>query len=163
MRKLPETILAIDQGSSKCGWAYLEDGVVVQSGVFKLKGKDRMLRYKQLLTLLTDMVCDLNIKYMAIEDVFMKRSGFSNPKTSKIMGETRGIIASVGLLYDMDIINVNPAELTKYLGINTRTENKKEVTKTYVAKLVEREVAEDEADAVIIGLITHNRLKHEKS
>lgn len=156
-------ILAIDQGSSKCGWAYLEDGEVHSSGVFKLKGKDRMERYRQLLGLLTDMVCDYAIDYMAIEDVFMKRSGFSNPKTSKIMGETRGIIASVGLLYGMDIIDINPAELTKFLGINTRKDDKKKVTQNYVEKIIGEAPAEDQADAVLIGLITHNRLKHEKS
>ena len=158
-----KNILAIDQGSSKCGWSYLEDGEVKDSGVFRLKGKDRLDRYKQLLQLLTDMVVDNNIQYMAIEDVFMKRSGFSNPKTSKIMGETRGIIASVGLLYNMEIININPSDLTKYLGINTRTQDKKKVTQTYVQKLLSKEVTEDEADAVLIGLITHNRLKHVKS
>lgn len=156
-------ILAIDQGSSKCGWAYLERGEIISSGVFKLKGKDRMDRYKQLLQLLTDLVVDNNIKYMAIEDVFMKRSGFSNPKTSKIMGETRGIIASVGLLYDMDIVDINPSDLTKYLGINTRTQDKKEVTRQFVEQKINKEVAEDEADAVVIGLITYNRLKQSKS
>ena len=156
-------ILAIDQGSSKCGWARLEDGEVQESGVFRLKGKDRMERYRQLLGLLTDMVVDNNLRYLAIEDVFMKRSGFSNPKTSKIMGETRGIIASVGLLHNMEIIDVNPSELTKFLGINTRTQDKKKLTMAYVARLLNTEVYEDEADAVIIGLITHNRLKHTKS
>lgn len=156
-------ILAIDQGSSKCGWAHLHNGDVVASGVFKLKGKDRMDRYKQLLELLTDMVCDSNMDVLAIEDVFMKRSGFSNPKTSKIMGETRGIIASVGLLYNLQIVDINPAELTKYLGINTRTQDKKKVTQKYVEKIIGEEPTEDQADAVVIGLITHNKLKHGKS
>lgn len=155
-------LIAIDQGSSKCGYAHLINGEVVKSGVFKMKDKNRMLRYKELLTLLTDMVADENIRVMAIEDVFMKRSGFSNPKVSKIMGETRGIIASVGLMFDMDIVDVNPSELTGFLNINTRKEDKKKVTQAYVAKLLDREVLEDEADAVIIGLITHNRLLQSK-
>ena len=156
-------ILAIDQGSSKCGWAQLNNGDVTSSGVFKLKGKDRMERYKQLLGLLTDMVCDDNLDVLAIEDVFMKRSGFSNPRTSKIMGETRGIITSVGLLYNMQIVDINPAELTGYLGINTRKQDKKKVTQEYVKNLIGEEPTEDQADAVVIGLITHNKLKHEKS
>lgn len=156
-------ILAIDQGSNKCGWAHLSNGEVIDSGVFKLKGKDRMERYKQLLELLTDMVCDNNMDILAIEDVFMKRSGFSNPRTSKIMGETRGIIASVGLLYNMQIVDINPAELTGYLGINTRKQDKKKVTQKYVQEIIGEEPTEDQADAVLIGLITHNKLKHRKS
>lgn len=155
-------LLAIDQGSSKCGYSHSIDGVVIKSGVFKMKNKDRMLRYKELLNLLTDLIADDNIKYMAIEDVFMKRSGFSNPKTSKIMGETRGIIASVGLTFDMTIMDINPSALTKYLSINTRVDNKKEVTRTYVAKLVGREVTEDEADAVLIGLIAYDLIIQSK-
>ena len=149
-------LIAIDQGSSKCGYAHLIDGVVIKSGVFRMKDKDRMSRYKELLILLTDLISDDNIRYMAIEDVFMKRSGFSNPKTSKIMGETRGIIASVGLTFNMHMLDVNPSALTKYLNINTRVDNKKEVTQNYVSKLVSKEVTEDEADAVLIGLIAHD-------
>jgi len=156
-------ILAIDQGSSKCGWAHLNKGEVIASGVFKLKGKDRMQRYKQLLELLTDLVCDNNMDVLAIEDVFTKRSGFANPRTSKIMGETRGIIASVGLLYNLEIIDINPAELTGFLGINTRKVDKKKATQKYVQEIIGEEPTEDQADAVLIGIITHNKLKHGKS
>lgn len=146
-------IISIDQGSSKCGWALFDNDAYVDSGAFKLKGKDRMERYAHLLELLTEVCVDNNVRVMVIEDVFTKRSGFANPKTSKIMGETRGVIISVGLTYNMEIINVNPAELTKYLHINTRVDDKKKVTQAYVAKMIGRDPTEDEADAVLIGLI----------
>lgn len=158
-------LIAIDQGSSKCGYAHLINGEVITSGVFKMKGKDRMDRYRQLLILLTDKISDENIRVMAIEDVFMKRSGFSNPKTSKIMGETRGIIASVGLAFNMDIIDINPSEVTHFLKINTRVQDKKTVTRQYAAEHTDRDfddISEDEADAILIGLIAHNRLVQSK-
>lgn len=157
-----DRLIAIDQGSKKCGFAIFEKGKVIDSGVIKTKGKDRIIRYKQILEDLTNLVCDTPCTIMAIEDVFLKRSGFSNPKTSKIMGETRGIIMSVGLQYGMAIESVNPSDLTGYLGINTRKEDKKLVTQAYVKDLLGREVAEDEADAVIIGLIAYNRNIHGK-
>jgi len=149
-------IIAIDQGSTKCGFAILEDRMVIDSGVIRLKGKDRMLRYKMLLDDLTELVCDNNLKAMAIEDIFQKRGKFSNPKITKIMGETRGIIASVGLNYNLDIIDINPSALTSYLNINTRVDNKKEVTRNFAANLIGvpvEEVLEDQADAIVIGLI----------
>ena len=153
-------IIAIDQGSTKCGFAIMEDGNIIDSGVIKAKGKDRVDRYRQILADLIDIVCDTPCTVMAIEDVFLKRSGFSNPVTSKIMGETRGIIMSVGLTYNMQIISINPSALTKFLGVNTRKDDKKSVTMAYVAKLLGREVLEDEADAVIIAYIANNEGKH---
>ncbi len=153
-------LLAIDQGSTKCGYAHLIDGTVTRSGVFNLKGKDRMQRYKQLLDLLIELITDENIKYLAIEDVFQKRTGFNNPKTSKIMGETRGIIAAAGLLYGLEISNINPAELTKFLHINTRVIDKKTATKEYVAELLQKDVLEDEADAVLIGIIANEHIRN---
>lgn len=153
-------LIALDQGSKNCGFAILEDGKVVDSGVIKTKGKDRIKRYKQMLDDLINLVCDNPCTLMAIEDVFLKRSGFSNPKTSKIMGETRGVIMSVGLNYDMEIMSINPSDITSYLGINTRTDNKKLVTQTYVKNLVGHDVLEDEADAVILGIIAYNRYIH---
>lgn len=155
-------ILAIDQGSKKCGWAYLIDNEVQQSGVWKLKGDDRKQRYGMLLENLNNMVTDEAITHMAIEDVYLKRSGFSNPKVMKIMGETRGIITSVGILYNLEIMDINPSDITKYLGINTRAQNKKDVTRQYVQTLLNAEVFEDEADAVILGLICYNRIKYEQ-
>lgn len=155
-------LLAIDQGSVKCGWAYLKDGEVQQSGVLKLKGEDRKARYGMLIETLQNMIADEAMTHMAIEDVYLKRSGFSNPKTMKIMGETRGIITAVGIMYNLKILDVNPSDVTKFLGINTRTQNKKLVTQQYVKALLNAEVYEDEADAVIIGLIAHNRIKYAK-
>lgn len=155
-------LLAIDQGSKKCGWAYLKNGEVQQSGVFRLKGETRKERYGMLIENLQNMVADEAMTHMAIEDVYMKRSGFSNPKVMKIMGETRGIITAVGLMYNLDIQDINPSDITKYLGINTRTQNKKEVTMQYVKTLLNAEVLEDEADAVILGLIAYNNIRYGK-
>lgn len=159
-------ILAIDQGSTKCGWAFLIDGEVQQSGVWRLKGVDRKARYGMLIETLNNMIADEAINYMAIEDVFLKRSGFSNPKTLKIMGETRGIITAVGLMYNLEIQDINPSDITKFLGINTRAQNKKEVTRIYVADLMGvklEDVSEDEADAVILGLIAYNTIRYAKA
>lgn len=156
-------LLAIDQGSKKCGWAYLKDGEVQQSGVFRLKGETRKDRYGMLIENLQNMIADEAMTHMAIEDVYLKRSGFSNPKVMKIMGETRGIITAVGLMFNLNIQDINPSDITKFLGISTRTQNKKEVTKHYVETLLSAECSEDEADAVILGLIAYNNIKYDKA
>jgi Holliday junction resolvasome RuvABC endonuclease subunit len=155
-------LIAIDQGSKKCGFAIIDSGNIIDSGVIKSRNKDRNKRYAEIILDLTDLVCDTPCKIMAIEDVFLKRSGFSNPKTSKIMGETRGIIMSVGINYGMEIISINPGDITSYLNINTRKDNKKDVTKAYVKDLLNKEVTEDEADAVLLALIAYNRIRHGK-
>lgn len=156
-------ILAIDQGSKKCGFAVIERGDIVDSGVMVAKGKDRIERYRQILEDLTNLVCDDPCKYMAIEDVFLKRSGFKNPKVSKIMGETRGIIMSVAINYGMQIVSINPSDITAYLNINTRKDNKKLATQLYVKNLLGKEVSEDEADAVVLALIAYNRNRYGKT
>lgn len=155
-------LLAIDQGSRKCGYAFLVDGITKKSGVIKLKGDDRKERYAMLIETLQNLIADEAMTHMAIEDVYLKRSGFSNPKIMKIMGETRGIITAVGLMFNLEILDVNPSDVTKFLGINTRTSNKKLVTQNYVQYVLGKEVLEDEADAVIIGMIAHNRIKYAK-
>jgi len=153
-------LLAIDQGSKKCGYAYLVGGEVKEAGHITLKGKDRKDRYAALIERLMNMIADENITHMAIEDVFLKRSRYSNPKVMKIMGETRGIITAVGLIYNLQIQDINPSELTKFLGINTRTGDKKAETVHYVSTMLGYEVSEDAADAVIIGLIAYNNIRY---
>ena len=153
-------ILAIDQGSRNCGWALITPkGTVLESGVFKLKGKDRRERYVQLIDYIFDFFEEHSIKSLAIEDIFLKRSGYQNPKTLAIMGETRGIIVGTVLKYTHNITDVNPAELIKFLGINPRKQDKKQMTQLYVKSVINRDPQEDEADAVLIGLIAFNKIK----
>lgn len=153
-------ILAIDQGSRKCGWAIIgQNGAVSSSGVFKLKGKDRLDRYSNLKDNLFDILEANSITQVAIEDVFLKRSSYQNPKVLAIMGETRGIIIGFVLGYTQNIININPSELVKFLNINTRKQDKKQMTQLYVQSLIKKVPEEDEADAVLIGLVAHNKRK----
>lgn len=149
---MTKKILAIDQGSVKCGFAFLEGEQIQNSGFIKLKGDDRKERYRNLLEYLDNLVADEDIRYMAIEDVYQKRSKFNNPRTLKIMGETRGIITSVGIRFNLEIIDINPSSVTKYLGIK-RGEDKKLKTREFAAELIGRDVTEDEADAIVIALI----------
>lgn len=152
------SILAIDQGSVKCGWAYREDGKLISSGVWKLKGETRKDRYRQLIDELNNTIADNNIKTLAIEDIYQKRSKFNNPQLMKIMGETRGVIIGVGLTYDIDIIDLNPNSLTAHLGIKLRTENKKDRTRAWVKETEGLEVGEDEADAIALSHLTYSRM-----
>lgn len=149
MRKL----LAIDQGSSKCGYALYENDRPSIYGTVKMKAKDRKERYKMLIEFLQNLICDNDIKEMAVEDVFLKRSGRPNPKVMKIMGETRGVIIGVGLQYGLAVVDVNPGKITKYLHINTKVQNKKDVTRAYVLQTLGIDADEDTADALMIGLI----------
>lgn len=152
------SILAIDQGSVKCGWAYREDGKLISSGVWKLKGETRKDRYRQLIDELNNTISDNNIKTLAIEDIYQKRSKFNNPQLMKIMGETRGVIIGVGLTYDIDIIDLNPNSLTAHLGIKLRKENKKDKTRAWVKENEGLDVLEDEADAIALSHLTFHRL-----
>jgi len=154
------SILAIDQGSVKCGWAYRKDGKLIASGVWKLKGATRRDRYKQLIGLLHDTIKQNKVKTLAIEDLYQKRSKFNNPMLMKIMGETRGIIIGVGLTYDVEIIDINPNSMTAYLGIKIRTESKKDKTRQWVKDTEGLEVGEDEADAIALSAMTHTKLTH---
>lgn len=152
------SILAIDQGSVKCGWAYREDGKLISSGVWKLKGETRKDRYKQLIRELNEVIVDNNIVTLAIEDIYQKRTKFNNPQLMKIMGETRGVIIGVGLTYDLDILDLNPNSLTSHLGIKLKKENKKDRTRAWVLETEGLDVGEDEADAIALSHLTHYRL-----
>lgn len=151
-------ILAIDQGSRRCGWALLaKNGTVAKSGLIKLKGKERRQRYADLIDQLFDIFEDHRIDRVAIEDIFLKRSSYQNPKVLAIMGETRGIIIGLALRYTHDIVDINPSEVTKFLGINPRKDDKKQLTQLYVKDVIGEDPEEDQADAVIIGLIAYNK------
>lgn len=151
-------ILAIDQGSRKCGWALLaNNGSVAKSGLIKPKGKERRQRYSDLIDQLFDIFEDNRIDQVAIEDIFLKRSSYQNPKVLAIMGETRGIIIGLALRYTHNIVDINPSEVTKFLGINPRKDDKKQLTQLYVKDVIGEDPEEDQADAVIIGLIAYNK------
>lgn len=152
------SILAIDQGSVRCGWAYRENGKLISSGVWKLKGETRKDRYKQLIRELNEVIVDNNIVTLAIEDIYQKRTKFNNPQLMKIMGETRGVIIGVGLTYDLELLDINPNSLTAYLKIKLGKENKKDRTRAWVKDTEGLEVGEDEADAIALSHLTYSRL-----
>lgn len=156
-------IFAIDQGSLKCGYALYDtvEKKFTMYGTIKLKAKDRYTRYEDLLILLKDLFKAVDPHTVAVEDVFLKRSGFTNPKTNKIMGETRGIILSLPIQLQIPVIDVNPSALTKFLGINTRKQDKKAETMRYASALVGKEVEEDTADAIVIALIAEQMIIEE--
>lgn len=156
-------LLGIDQGSLKLGYALYNtvSKKFEAYGTMRFRSKDRYIRYEDLLRNLEDLVNATNPTALAVEDVFLKRSGFSNPKTSKIMAETRGIILSVPIQLKIPVLDVNPAALTKFLGINTRKQDKKEVTMQYASTIVGKQVEEDTADAIVIALIAEQMIIEE--
>lgn len=160
-------ILAIDQGSRKCGWAVVQDKKIIASGVWKLRQDDRYDRYLTLISNLEDIIDSHKPHIIAIENIYLKRSGHMNVKTTIIMGETRGIIISVGIRRHIAINDVNPSMITKWLSINPRMVDKKVAAIKYMNHYTGRDdYQEDEADAAIIGLLIdqgYNGLEQEKA
>lgn len=169
----PLRILAVDQGSKACGFAYLE-GTAVTTDVMTPREAwpwaERMDFIAEQLIHATH-ARKWEPEVVAIEDVVLhvhKVDGLgvtANVKTVLTMGETRGYLKRLvrELWPNARIIDISPSSTKAATGAPRARDEAKAHTKRVVgAALHRRDITEDEADAVAIGWAAQARLESER-
>lgn len=167
-------ILAIDQGSNACGFAYLDGDAVVTTDRMTPKGTwpwAEKMDYiaEQLIHAVFTRKWEPDV--VAIEDVVLyvhRVEGLgvtANVKSVLTMGETRGYLKRLvrELFPRARIIDVHPSETKAATGAPRARDDAKAHTKRVVgAHLNRRDITEDEADAVAIAWAAQAKLRTEQ-
>lgn len=148
-------ILAFDQSTVKTGWSVFEDGRLVESGVYDIhKEKDVEKRSAQMYEFLVRKTLVTLPDVIAAEEVSLQNP---NVKTIVELARVQGLIqaASYSLPQEVRVVFYTPSKWRKAVGIQTgkgikRAELKKAAVHMVFAQY-NKDVSDDEADAILIG------------
>lgn len=159
-------ILAFDQSTIRTGWALFEDGHLKESGVYDIhKIKDERERSYLMYQFIYEIALNKQPDKVVAEAVSLQNP---NVRTIVELARVQGLIraASYHLPFLTDVVFYEPAQWRKTVGIQTgrgikRAELKK-ASMQMVAERYNKQVSDDEADAILMGqaacsLITENK------
>ncbi len=155
MRQPEITILAIDPGSRKLGWAVVRsrDQVLqrIASGVIRPQG-ELVVRLGQILTQVGKLLDDHVVAALAIESAFVH----DNPRTALVLGQARGIPIALAAARGLPVHEYAPAHVKRAL-VGSGRADKHQMQQMVKAVLGLAELpGEDEADALAVA-VTHLR------
>ena len=145
-------ILAFDQATQKTGYALFEDSVMKEYGLINLsRDKGYELRSAKMLLEMYRLIEQHKPDLVLLENVAMQKSAGSLIKVSCILGGALGYCYEHG--YSVEVLA--PSTWRKALGFkqgHTARGDLKEQAQKLVQETFGLMVAEDEADAICIGL-----------
>lgn len=146
-------ILGIDPGTS-CGWAVLDNGDRIASGVWDLKprrhegGGMRYLRFRRYLTQVLD-----GVEAVSYEEVRRHRGVDAAHVYGGILGQLTAVCESRSIPY-----RGIPVGTIKKLATGKGNASKEMMVEAFVQAFGEEPEADDEADALFCALALHEDL-----
>lgn len=146
------TVLGIDPGSRKFGWAVVQQrGKLVQrlaGGVVRLNG-ELPERLGEILTNMTALLDAHVVQALAIESAFVH----ANPRTALVLGQARGVPIALAAARSLPVFEYAPAAVKRAIVGSGRAE-KHQMQHMIAATLGLTDLpAEDEADALAIAVM----------
>ena len=152
-KKKTTTLLSLDTSTTSTGWAVFQDGVYQDSGVID-KFKKEKNGYKRLELMVKELLSDieqLNPDIIVIE----KDVVFGNMKVIDMLMKIIGAVYGFCLINGITYYEFAPSEWRKYVKLQAfgrkRTEFKQASIK-YIKDNFDKEVNDDEADAICVGI-----------
>ena len=144
-------LIAIDPGTNKAGIAVFKDSKLIYSEQLKFKATDAFYTRLRALKL---VVGEYLAKYSKWDYIAVETSYFGrNAQTGLKLGQARGIILALAFEYPVKIIDISPQEIRSHYGVrgNAKKEEYQKIVKLEFKKEINKELGEDEADAIAIG------------
>lgn len=146
-------ILALDQATAISGYAVLEDGVCIESGVIDLsRDKDAERRIGYMMTSLCHIIATSNADLVVFEDIQKQ----VNVSTYKSLARIQGAIMTWCYYHDVEFYCILPTAWRKKLGFHqgkgVKSKELKQQAIAYIKDRLDKDVGPDEADAICIGL-----------
>lgn len=143
-------ILALDQASSKTGYALFIDNELKSYGMIRPSKKLSNDNKISMLIRLSEFIKKENPDLILIEDVYMKKGPRFNVHTHKILSNVQGMIIYFCVLNNFKYEIIHPT--TWKTGLIGNGKLSKEDTQIYLKNKYNKTFKEDEADAIAIGL-----------
>lgn len=143
-------ILAIDQSTSKSGYAVFNNGQLCEWGIVRPSKKLDENNLKSMFLKLIELIEEKQPEKIVIEDVYLKYGKTFNVQTHKTLANLQGMLIAYFMLHQIEYDIIHPMTW-KYKVVGKKKISKEE-TQSFVKKKYSIEFKEDEADAICIGL-----------
>lgn len=169
MIKMSCTLLALDTSSTKTGYAVYVDGKYQGSGVVISKENKKRNKKQDMMYRLNHLIEKINPDIIVIETPTVTR----NAKTQRILTSIYGAVESDCIVREAFFYEMTPSTWRKNTNISApKSKGKKPNREEWKAWSVEcvktlfpkyRDITDDEADAVLIGLAYINLMNLQNS
>lgn len=149
--------LVLDQATNTTGWAVFDDNKLIQYGVFNANGSSSEQKINIVKYWVRDMISSWRADRVVIEDIQLQN--FEEEHLNTIGVTTFKALAHLqGVLIDLFYENKIPYKIAhtgtwrKYNGVKGKSRaDKKKSAQLIVKDIYQRDVSQDEADAICIG------------
>lgn len=153
-------IMAMDNATKTSGWAILEDGKPVESGVFEAdRSKDPTERIVEVSHWLSGMLYAWEVDTLGLENVQYE----GNPQTLILLSKLLGVLEVTGyeVLHKLPIV-VSVNTWRSYCGIKGANRiKKKEAAQNYVREKFGIVASQDRAEAICLGVYVASQSRFE--
>jgi Holliday junction resolvasome RuvABC endonuclease subunit len=153
-------LLSLDQSSRVTGYAFFDNGKLMQSGTISLSDDDIGNRLVQLRDTINQFITEWEIDYVIYEDIQLQdkiknvgaADGVNNVATFKILAEVIGVLEELFAELNIAHSAVLATQWKSAVGIKGKYRaEQKQNAQAYVQKHYGLAVSEDESDAICIG------------
>ena len=149
-------ILAMDQSSSACAWAFLIGGSLIDFGVYNPNKKDPIVnRIYSVAEFVIDMVEKSKPDMVVFENVQNQSNDMTLINLSKLLGILEYTVHKLGI----KCITLSPSMWRAHFGfgksvdgVKPKREGLKKLAIQYVLDTYKVEATEDECEAILIGV-----------
>lgn len=150
-------IMAIDQSTSKSGYAIFSNNQLGEWGIIRPSKKIDENNMKSVFIRIIEKIEIENPDIVLIEDVYMKKGKTFNVQTHKTLANLQGMLIAYFMLNQIEYQIIHPQTWkNKVVG---KKKISKEETQSFLNKKYSITFKEDEADAICIGLYYLSILK----
>ena len=149
--------LVLDQATETTGWAVFDNDKLVQSGVFTVPRFDTEIRINKMKHWFIDMCEAWRADRIVLEDIQLQNFGGGNMNTIgvttfKTLAHLQGVLIDICVERDLPVKLAHTGTWRTYNDIKGKSRaDKKKSAQLIVKEIYNREVSQDEADAICIG------------
>lgn len=144
-------ILALDQSSQVSGYSVFNNDILIKSGVFSITGElpSRLIKIRKQVE---KLIQEYHPDKVILEDIQLEEKQVNNVRTFKALAQVLGVLSMYLTENKIDYEIVLASTWRSKLGIKGKERSVyKKNTQLYVQKKYNKNVSEDEADAIAIG------------
>lgn len=153
-------MLSLDTASYSTGYAYWENGKLVQSGTIKANGQEEE-RLNMMIKSIFSLFKSFHPDIVVIEETVVT----TNAEVQRMLTEIVGAVRSFAILFDSEFVRLRPQVWRRYSKregekfVDYRRDKWKKWSQERVKELYGLDVCDDESDAILLGFARLNMFK----
>ena len=143
-------IIALDQATHNTGYSIYDNKKLVESGVFSVKSGEEIERIHKIRTWFDELIEKWEPSYVGFEE--LAGSAEKNYTTLRTLARLQGVLMEEAFAHNIRIVLSNPGTWRSTCGVKGRTRPEQKANMiAIVKKWYDKDVTDDEADAIGIG------------